>query len=58
MRALKLPGGSRAIYLYRDGHFLMPGDDTALKAGDEVVILLHGKYLPEITKRWSVSAKD
>ena len=51
---LKLPEQCRVICLYRDGHFLLPEDDTALKSGDEVVILLHSKYLPEITERWSV----
>jgi len=56
LRDLKLPGDSRAVCLYRDGHFLITDEDTALKAGDEVVILLHSKYLPEIAERWSVHA--
>jgi len=51
---LKLPDESRAICLYRDGHFLLVEADTALKVGDEVVILLHSKYLSEFTERWSV----
>jgi trk system potassium uptake protein TrkA len=51
---LKLPAESRAICLYRDGHFLLVEADTTLKGGDEVVILLHSKYLSEFTERWSV----
>lgn len=53
---LKLPDGSRAICLYRDGHFLLINADSVLKVGDEVVILLHSKHLPEFTERWSVHA--
>jgi len=53
---LKLPEQSRVICLYRDSHFLLPEDDTPLKSGDEVVILLHSKYLSEVTERWSVHA--
>ena len=53
---LKLPDQCRVICLYRDGHFLLPDEDTALKTGDEVVILLHSKHLSAITERWSVTA--
>ncbi len=56
VRDLKLPAQSRVICLYRDGHFLLAEEDTVLKSGDEVVILLHSKDLPIITERWSVSS--
>jgi trk system potassium uptake protein TrkA len=56
VKDLKLPEGCRVICLYRDGHFLLAEEDTALKSGDEVVILLHSKHLPSITERWSVSS--
>ena len=56
VHGLKLPEQSRVICLYRDGHFLLPEEDTALKSGDEVVILLHSKHLPEVAERWSVSS--
>ena len=53
---LKLPEESRAICLYREGHFLLINADSSLKAGDEVVILLHSKHLPEFAERWVVTA--
>ncbi|MEJ2652536.1 MAG: hypothetical protein P8173_12265 [Gammaproteobacteria bacterium] len=53
---LKLPEQSRAICLYRDGHFLLADEDTELKGGDEVVLLLHSRHLPEVTERWAVSS--
>jgi trk system potassium uptake protein TrkA len=56
VRDLQLPEQSRVICLYRDGHFLMADEDTALKLGDEVVILLHSKHLPEFAERWVVTA--
>jgi trk system potassium uptake protein TrkA len=56
VKDLELPEGCRVICLYRDGHFLLAEEDTALKSGDEVVILLHSKHLPSITERWSVSS--
>ena len=51
---LKLPEQSRVICLYREGHFMLAEDDTELKTGDEVVLLLHSKYLPEVTERWNM----
>ena len=51
---LKLPEQSRVICLYREGHFMLAEDDTELKTGDEVVLLLHSKHLPEVTERWNM----
>lgn len=56
VRDLKLPGDTRAVCLYRDGHFLMADEDTVLKDGDEVVLLLHSKDLQTVSERWNVSA--
>lgn len=56
IRELKLPEQCRVICLYRDGHFLLPEEDATLKAGDEVVILLHSKHLPAITERWNLNS--
>lgn len=56
VRDLKLPDDCRVICLYRDGHFLMADEETALKDRDEVVILLHSKHLPAIAERWSAHA--
>ena len=40
-----------------EGHFLLAEGDSELKVGDEVVILLHSKHLPEITERWNVRSQ-
>jgi len=50
---LALPDGSRVICLYRDDKFMLPQEQTALKAGDEVVILTHSKNLQALHERWS-----
>lgn len=49
---LKLPKNSRVICLYRDGDFMLAEVDTALRAGDEAVILLHSDSLAELSERW------
>jgi trk system potassium uptake protein TrkA len=49
---LDLPEGSRVICLYRAERFVMAGDDTKLKAGDEVVLLAHRDCLEKLEKRW------
>ncbi len=51
--ALKLPEMSRVICIYREGKLLLPEADTAMKAGDEVVLITHRKNLPELKQRWS-----
>jgi trk system potassium uptake protein TrkA len=55
---LDLPAESRIMFLYRDEKFILPEPDTALKKGDEVVIIAHSKVLPNIESRWSPKAKD
>jgi trk/ktr system potassium uptake protein len=50
---LELPDSTRIICLYRDQKFLLPGDDDRLKAGDEVVLITHGRNLPALAERWS-----
>jgi trk system potassium uptake protein TrkA len=53
---LALPDQSRVVCLYRGKEFVLPGDDYALKAGDEVVLITHGRNLARLAERWS--AKD
>jgi len=50
---LVLPEMSRVICIYREGKFLLPEADTAMKAGDEVVLITHRKNLPELHQRWN-----
>jgi len=51
---LKLPSDSRVICLYRENKFIVPNDDTTIKADDEVVIVTHQRNLKELKKQWSV----
>lgn len=52
--SLKLPSDSRVICLYRENKFIVPDDDTAIKTGDEVVIVTHQRNLQELKEQWSV----
>lgn len=49
---LKLPDDCRVIFLYRSEALVLPEADTALKKGDEVVLIAHSKALPELNERW------
>jgi trk system potassium uptake protein TrkA len=49
---LGLPGGARVICVYRDGGLLLPEAETALRAGDEVVLITHRRHLPSLSGRW------
>jgi len=49
---LELPDNSRVMFLYRDERFLLPENDTALRKGDEVVIVAHSEALSELESRW------
>ncbi|WP_027362119.1 potassium channel family protein [Halodesulfovibrio aestuarii] len=49
---LKLPVDARVVCYYREGKFAHANEDTALRVGDEIVILTHSKSLNELEKRW------
>ncbi len=49
---LDLPKDSRVICCYRDGKFMLPEPDDALRVDDEVVIITHSRNVPELDKRW------
>jgi trk/ktr system potassium uptake protein len=51
--ALKLPGGSRVICLYRRDKFVVPDEQTVIKADDEVVIVTHRQNLKELKENCS-----
>lgn len=50
---LKLPNGSRLMFLYRKEELLLPDADAKLQKDDEVVVIAHGEVLPELKTRWS-----
>ncbi|HEY5602263.1 MAG TPA: NAD-binding protein [Gammaproteobacteria bacterium] len=50
---LNLPDASRVICIYRNDELLIPEEDTALKPGDEVIIITHHKNLANLKNRWS-----
>lgn len=54
---LGLPDKSRVMLLYRNEKFLLPEDGTALKKGDEVVVVAHSEVLPELESRWGRQAR-
>lgn len=50
---LNPPAGSRLMCLYRDDKLVLPEAETALREGDEVLIIAHARNLPELHARWS-----
>lgn len=50
--ALKLPGDTRVVCLYREGSLLLPGRGDTLQAEDEVVVITRSKHLDELRARW------
>lgn len=52
LEALKLPPVTRVVCFYRDDRFQLPEAGTQLVAGDEVVLITHGKHLDELVARW------
>lgn len=55
---LELPEQCRVIRFYRDGQFNLPQEDTLLKGGDEVVVLLHDRHPAEIVERWTTRSSS
>jgi trk system potassium uptake protein TrkA len=49
---LKLPDGSKVIFLYRDEELILSEDATALHKGDEVVLVSRSEVLSELKERW------
>ncbi len=50
-----LPKKTRVVCLYRDGEFLIPDDDTRLKADDEVVLITHRENLDVLAERFETA---
>lgn len=49
--ALQLPDQARVICIYRQDRLLFPEPETALRAGDEVVLIVHRDHLEAATER-------
>jgi trk system potassium uptake protein TrkA len=49
---LDLPKNARAVMYYRDGEFHLVEEDTALKKGDEVVVLTHCDNINKLREKW------
>lgn len=49
---LKFPDKTRVILVYRDDDVLLPDAGTALKKGDEVVLVTDAAKLAELEERW------
>ncbi len=56
LASLALPSLSRVICLYRDEKFIVPDEQTSIKADDEVVIITHQKNLKELQEKLSKTA--
>jgi len=47
-----LPSGARIVCAYRDAKFLLPDPDTALRAGDEVIVIAQREQLAALEERF------
>jgi trk system potassium uptake protein len=58
VKELKLPADVRVVCYYREDKFAHADEETTLRAGDEIVILTHSKYLGELEKRWQPKQRE
>lgn len=58
LKDLMLPKRSRVVCLYRDDRFVLPDGDTAVRHGDEVVVITHSEDLPALRDRWGAGAQQ
>lgn len=49
---LDLPDDSQVIFFYRNEKLILPAPETALKKGDEVIIIARSDALPKLEERW------
>lgn len=50
---LELPQQAKAVLIYRDDTFVIVEPDTAIKRGDEVILLTHSRNIQELRERWN-----
>lgn len=49
---LDLPDDSQVMFFYRSEKLILPAPETALKKGDEVIIIARSDVLPKLEERW------
>lgn len=49
---LDLPDDSQVMFFYRNEKLMLPSPETALKKGDEVIIIAQSDALPALEERW------
>lgn len=49
---LDLPDDSQVMFFYRNEKLILPDSETALKKGDEVIIIARSDALPKLEERW------
>jgi trk/ktr system potassium uptake protein len=49
---LGLPRSSRVVCVYRKEEFLLPGGDSRLHEGDEVIVIAQRDSIPDLEERW------
>lgn len=55
---MELPDGSRVICLYRNNRFVPVDEGTAIKPGDEVVLITRDKIIDKLAERWGPNRVD
>ena len=53
LQDLKLPQGSKAMFLYRDEKMIICDESVSLHKNDEVVVICNSQALPALQERWS-----
>lgn len=49
---LELPDDSQVMFFYRNEKLILPSPETALKKGDEVIVIARSDVLPKLEERW------
>ncbi len=55
---LNPPAGSRLMFLYRDDKLVLPEAKTAVREGDEVLLISRAEVLHELQARWSPALSE
>lgn len=50
---LGLPERARVVCVYRGDDFILPGPESTLERGDEVVLITHSEHIDELRERWA-----
>ncbi len=58
IKDIELPAECKVIAVYHKDQFIMPGGDTQIRSGDEVVLLTRSSNLPDLQGRWGSQIKE